>query len=619
MTRRRGGEKREGIGLVGVDTVPVPDVTIPEPNAPSSFPFRRVSDVVAMVIFLATFVGFVWFVHKNAVNVVFDDQWLDINLIKHADSGTLSWSLLWAQHNENRVLFPNLIVLLLAATTHFNIVVEQYLSGLLLMATTALLILAHKRRSPSIPWIFYCPVALAMASFTSLGPALFGFLLSWYLVLFGMALALFLLDRPTLSRWALAGAIAAAVLGSFSSLQGLIIWPSGLVLLYLRQRSGRATLAWMASAVVTTGAYLYHFNFAATGGSESSTLSHPMEAIRFFFSSIGNVFGTDIANTPTAVNDRAFAVGVVVFVVAIWALCRGFRADRNDGGPIGVALICYGLFFVAFITLGRTQLGLFSEARFSVFALILWIGTYLTLLEPRSPMLDGTREIWLARFDRLARIKASPDGPVPATPTAGHLGWSQGVTLVMQVGLIGLILIQLVIGGNGAIANANGWRSHQTEVGDVTANINDASNSLISQVLGEYPPAFERQLAVFARSKDLSLFDTPLATELERQGLFPQYRVGVVYPKNGATVSGRTLLDASQDVGRDVTSVALRITGNGLPHPVVLPTTRSLAGQYAYWDTRQVPNGGYEVYAVVARPGRANVVSNPIDVLVANH
>jgi len=156
--------------LSSVDTLPEPDTTTAESTDRSPFPTRRILDVVALLIFLATFVAFVWFTHRNAVNVVYDDQFSDINLIRHADSGTLNWSLLWAQHNENRVLFPNLVVLLLAATTHFNIVIEDYLSGLLLVASAGLLILAHKRRSPSIPWIFYCPVALVLVSFISLGP-----------------------------------------------------------------------------------------------------------------------------------------------------------------------------------------------------------------------------------------------------------------------------------------------------------------------------------------------------------------------------------------------------------------------------------------------------------------
>ena len=130
--------------------------------------------------------------------MIYFDQWADINVIMHAHDGTLSFATLWDQHNENRILFPNLIVLALAYTTHFNIVVEDILSGIFVIVTTALLIVAHRRRSPTLPWILYCPVALVFLSFSPLATTLFGFLVSWYLVMVALAVALFLLDRATL-------------------------------------------------------------------------------------------------------------------------------------------------------------------------------------------------------------------------------------------------------------------------------------------------------------------------------------------------------------------------------------------------------------------------------------
>ena len=48
-----------------------------------------------------------------------------------------------------------------------------------------------------------------------------------------------------------------AVIGSYSSLQGLLIWPVGLLLLYQRNRSRRMLLTWLACAVVAVGVYFY--------------------------------------------------------------------------------------------------------------------------------------------------------------------------------------------------------------------------------------------------------------------------------------------------------------------------------------------------------------------------
>ena len=99
------------------------------------------------------------------------------------------------------------------------------------------LVLADKRSSPSTPWICYCPVAFVMLSFVQVASMLFGFQLSWYLALLALAVALFLLDRADLTKLMLAGAIAAAVVGSLSAFEGLFIWPIGLVVLYQRRCS----------------------------------------------------------------------------------------------------------------------------------------------------------------------------------------------------------------------------------------------------------------------------------------------------------------------------------------------------------------------------------------------
>ena len=129
------------------------------------------SDWRSWLIPIATLLGFaipavsyLWMIHAYGVNVIFADQWDDVALIGHAYSGTLHLSTLWSQHYENRIFFPNLIVLALAYTTHFNVVTEEYLSALMLFGGTALVICAHKRRSPERRWIWYCPVAFLLLS-----------------------------------------------------------------------------------------------------------------------------------------------------------------------------------------------------------------------------------------------------------------------------------------------------------------------------------------------------------------------------------------------------------------------------------------------------------------------
>jgi hypothetical protein len=201
--------------------------------------------------------AYFWLIHHYGVNTIWLDQWYNIDLIGHP----LSFGALWAQHSEHRVFFPNLIVLLLAHTTHFNILFEEYLSAVMLCGVVGLIVLADKRWSQSTPWIAYFPVPFVLLSFVQAGSTLFGFQLAWYLAILALAVALFLLDRPALTKLALTGAIAAAAIGSLSAFEGLFIWPVGLLVLYRRRASRGLVLAWIASFAVTATAYFHNYGF----------------------------------------------------------------------------------------------------------------------------------------------------------------------------------------------------------------------------------------------------------------------------------------------------------------------------------------------------------------------
>ena len=240
------------------------------PSATTTSDRRRLVDrlspkVVAVLTVLGfglPVVGYFWFVEHYSVNAIVGDQWDDVNVIKQSYVHFFDWGPMWAQHYENRIFFPNIIVVLLAHTVHFNIQVEEMLGALMLAAATGFLLWAHRRRSPSTPWLYYCPVALLALSVVQYGNSLWGFQLAWYMVFLSLATALLLLDRITLTWITLVGALAAAVVGSFSSLQGLLIWPAGLVLLYFRRRPMPQLGVWIAVAAASTILYFRGYRFS---------------------------------------------------------------------------------------------------------------------------------------------------------------------------------------------------------------------------------------------------------------------------------------------------------------------------------------------------------------------
>ena len=149
-------------------------------------------NLVTIIGFGLPIVGYFCFIFHYGVNVPYQDGWSDITVIHQCYSHPLSCGTLWTQHNEDRILFPNLVVIMLAHTTHFNVRVEEFLSGMMLVAAMFLLIHAHKRRSPGFPWLYYCPVAILACSVVQYGATLWGFQMAWYLVLLALAVVVVL-------------------------------------------------------------------------------------------------------------------------------------------------------------------------------------------------------------------------------------------------------------------------------------------------------------------------------------------------------------------------------------------------------------------------------------------
>ncbi len=92
---------------------------------------------------------------------------------------------------------------------------ETFLSACLLVIATTLLIVGHRRRLKSTPWVFYVPVAIVMFSFVQNDNTLWGFQFAWYLVLLALSVALVLCDDPDWNWLIAAGAMIAAIVGSY--------------------------------------------------------------------------------------------------------------------------------------------------------------------------------------------------------------------------------------------------------------------------------------------------------------------------------------------------------------------------------------------------------------------
>jgi len=550
----------------------------------------------ALAVTLFTFAGLAafFYVHTYSVNMIYDDQWTDIDLLKRFHGGTLSWSYLWEQHNEHRMVFPKLVVLALGATTHFNVQVEDYLCVVALCGATALFILAHRRRSPDLPMLVYVPVAFVLLSPVVVAEGLLGFNLAWFMALVGFALVLYLLDAEVVSRPAFAAAVVVTVVASYSCLQGLLIWPALLVLLWLRRRSLAALGVWVAAAAVTTGVYFIGFNFSLARASSGAAPQGFGATIRFFVVEIGNVLGSEAGYGL----DKFF--GGMVLALAVVCLVAGLRRSADDGAALGVALIAFGFTFLLSATVGRSQLGLGDAIRYAPFVLMILVGTYLVLLSWCTRVLDPPGE----------------HEPV-------DLAWlSPGTRLWTPVVLLGCALAlcagQAIESNRVGPDDSGGWHSEQITIANVTANIARLPDYVVQDHLGGYAPSYMRSMTAYASQQKLSLFATSLAAQQRQAGLQPLLEATVLYPHDLADLRGTFFMRAGV-VAPDVTDVEFVLYGQGLDNDSVATAKHTPTGWIARWDTHDVGDGAYYLAVQATTSSRRFYQSPYIRVSVHNH
>jgi hypothetical protein len=458
-----------------------------------------VVNVLTACGFAGPVLAYFWFVYSYGVNAIYEDQWSDVALIRDFYAHGFSWSALWAQHNDNRIFFPNLIVLLLAHTTHFDVRVEQVLSAIMLATASALLVWSHKRRSPSVPWLYYCPAVMLLLSFAQYQNTLWGFQFAWYLVLLSLALVVFILDRMTLSAPALAAAIAVAIVGSYSSTQGLLIWPIGLLLLVYRSRSAKICRVWTAAAVLTVLFYFFRYDLHVAT-SVPPLPRYPVFPLLFAIFAIGDVLG--VLLKPGQHNTWLLLLGGFIGVLAIASICRyAFRRDNSSGTPIGVCLCCFGLGFVALTSSSRARLGYYEAgvSRYVTFDVLIVLGVLFMLLG-RSPSANGAQSP--KGHDRSHQgigLDATTDGLRNWVRRNGYgvLCWSAA----------SVILLDIVIGTVAGLSGASDWKQTQLTAACTARSVSLVTDSqiLINLNLFESPTVI-RQDVRDAQVHHLSLF-----------------------------------------------------------------------------------------------------------------
>ena len=380
---------------------------------------RRLAWTVSGILIAAPVGLYFWFLDAFGVNVPFEDTWNGtLPLLRALADGRLQLAALWVPHNENRMLMANLLTLLIDSSTRMNERADMIVSGgFLVLALVIILVLA--RRTLRLGPLWLVPVALLVMGLVQWENILWAFQLAWMLILFLSVASLAAIEWGQ-NRWrGLALAAAFGVIASFSSLQGLLVWPVGLYYGWAVGWSRLRGLAWTLAGLATTLVYSWHFGPVGTPSRPLLALREPLVAAHFAGLLLGGMFAFHhlFLGSVTICLTLAFAL----LLVSERRLLRELR--------LPLALIGFAVAFDALVLVGRLPLGLAAAgaSRYTTYNLCLLAGLWLSTAHllgrrpmPRSAPRPPARPIlWLGAVGVALIVALQVGGDIPAGLTAG--------------------------------------------------------------------------------------------------------------------------------------------------------------------------------------------------------
>jgi hypothetical protein len=360
---------------------------LPEPPLTPETRTDRRRTAVNVAAACAPAVLYLLYVRHYSVNLPFSDDWTKAQLVVSAIHGHVDVGAMWKQYAEARLFLPNFVFVAIGRVDDFNLQTIITLSALALIASYALLLVSFRDylARPLTP-LAILSVGVIWFSLADTGNALWAFQFAWYLVLFFLAVMLFLLlRRPDPTVWFTGAAIVAAVAASYSMLQGFVLWPVGLLCLVWTWRRTRTHVValgcWLSAAALTFAVYVrgYDHSLGCVSGqpcSVGNVAGRPAHYGRFFVALPGYVVPKV---GPFDRSDYSFhlLLGLALLAGATVVIVQSLRERRRTrGSPLPVALITFALLFDATIAIGRGagRIAAASQSRFTMANIVLVTG-----------------------------------------------------------------------------------------------------------------------------------------------------------------------------------------------------------------------------------------------------
>lgn len=346
-----------------------------------------------------------YIIFAYGVNAPFWDQWELVPLLAKQQAGALTLHDLLEQHNEHRMLFPQLIMVGLASLTGWDIRAELAVN--LGLATAAVAALVYATRSSlaaasnlarGMVYLTFSATVMTVAQWENW---LWGWQIQWFLALVTVIATAFLLNAALNARQnqrlpvyaaLLLAAGGAAAITQFSLASGVMLWAIGALAIILHPAPGAkfSFAAWAVMGGASTAAFFHGWRSVPIPGMPSplEALSDPLPLVKYVLSYLsGPLRRIDFFDVVAALNLPAWTVGAAVLalvaLLGLYLLASDW-SRRAETLP-WLALAAFACGGGAITGLGRVGFGVEHAAtsRYVTLSLLLTvaaIGLYVVLL-----------------------------------------------------------------------------------------------------------------------------------------------------------------------------------------------------------------------------------------------
>jgi hypothetical protein len=367
-------------------------IQVPKRRTLSKYVVFTIGSLLAFLPLVFAF----FYVEAFGVNVVARDSWAVVRLFELLYSGDLSAADLWAQHGDHRIPVSWIAMLSLGLATNYNSIYEMYATLFCFLLIIIALFVAFKdsvRVSSYLIPIVFAPVSFMMFSLRQHFNMLLGFQLVFALVWMFSILALVLLHfihRGRFGAFAFPTALGSTVLASFSSAQGLFVWPIGFLQLLTapleRPKKARLLGIWSLVGAMVWVVYFIGYEKNTNRPSLLYSLFNPAAGAEYFVTLLGSsLFWRQ---------GYALAGGVLVSIIVIATLIIVYRRREWRGYSAWLALLLFSFVTLLSITAGRANfIPGALQSKYSTFSILAVVSIYVILvklvLERRSVVVNG--------------------------------------------------------------------------------------------------------------------------------------------------------------------------------------------------------------------------------------